>query len=167
MAQDGKASQIGRRIFFHTGVGKGFEFSCAQPGGLISSIASREARASAHLVRVYATFVQSSNASRRSVFARKIRSGRASRFWFQNRLVRERGAEASVRVSNLNERTNMKSGARDQVEGKGKELKGAAKQEFGKATGDPGKKAEGSMEKAAGKFQQKTGEIKREATRDD
>lgn len=61
----------------------------------------------------------------------------------------------------------MKSGARDQVEGKGKELKGAAKEGLGKITGDPAKRAEGSMDKAAGKFQQKTGEIKRDATRDE
>jgi len=86
---------------------------------------------------------------------------------FQNLPVRERRPEGSVRVSNLNERTNMKSGARDQVEGKAKELKGAAKHEYGKAVGDPAKKAEGSVDKAAGKFQQKTGEIKRDATRDD
>jgi uncharacterized protein YjbJ (UPF0337 family) len=60
----------------------------------------------------------------------------------------------------------MKSGIRDQAEGKAKEIKGAAKQEWAKQTGDVGRKAEGALEETTGKFQQKTGQIKRDITRD-
>ena len=60
----------------------------------------------------------------------------------------------------------MKSGIRDQAEGKAKEIKGQVKKEWGKETGDIGAKARGAAEETTGKFQQKTGQIKRDMTRD-
>ena len=60
----------------------------------------------------------------------------------------------------------MKSGVRDQVEGKAKEAKGAAKEKYGKHAGDPQKKFEGAVDQAEGRFQQKTGQIKRDVTRE-
>jgi uncharacterized protein YjbJ (UPF0337 family) len=60
----------------------------------------------------------------------------------------------------------MKSGIRDQVEGKARETKGAVKQAIGKQAGDPAMKASGQIDEAAGKFQKKTGQIKRDITRE-
>jgi uncharacterized protein YjbJ (UPF0337 family) len=60
----------------------------------------------------------------------------------------------------------MKSGVRDQVEGKVKEMKGAAKQKIAKATGNPQQAAEGSIDEARGRLQKKTGEIKRDVMRE-
>lgn len=80
--------------------------------------------------------------------------------------VRERPSGGSVLVEQPQPKIKMKSGMRDQVEGKAKEIKGAAKQELGKMGGDPAKKAEGKIDSAAGKAQQKVGQIKRDATRD-
>ena len=86
--------------------------------------------------------------------------------FYESAPVRERPPGGSVRVEQPQPKIKMKSGMRDQVEGKAKEIKGAAKQELGKATGDPAKKAEGKIDSAAGKVQQKVGQIKRDATRD-
>lgn len=60
----------------------------------------------------------------------------------------------------------MKSGIRDQVEGKAKEVKGAAKQKFGKHAGDPKANVEGAVDKAEGRLQQKTGQITRDVMRE-
>ena len=59
----------------------------------------------------------------------------------------------------------MKSGIRDQVEGKAKQAKGAAKQAYGRAAGDPKAKMSGTIDRAKGKMQEKTGRIKRDVTR--
>ena len=60
----------------------------------------------------------------------------------------------------------MKSGIRDQVEGKARQAKGTVKREVGKRTGNPELKARGRIEQAVGKYQQKTGQIKRDITRE-
>ena len=60
----------------------------------------------------------------------------------------------------------MKSGLRDQIEGKAKETNGVAKQKIARATGDPEKAAEGAVDEARGKLQKKTGQIKRDVMRE-
>jgi uncharacterized protein YjbJ (UPF0337 family) len=60
----------------------------------------------------------------------------------------------------------MKSGVRDQVEGKAKEVKGSVKQKIAKATGNPQQGTEGSIDEARGRLQKKTGEIKRDIMRE-
>lgn len=55
----------------------------------------------------------------------------------------------------------MKSGTRDQAEGKLHEVKGAVKEFAGKVSNNPKLKAEGVAEKTAGKTQAKVGEIKK------
>src|SRR5687768_13106394 len=65
----------------------------------------------------------------------------------------------------LNQGANMKSGARDQIEGTAKEIKGRAKQKIARSTGDPQQSSEGKLDEAKGKFQKKTGEIKRDIMR--
>ena len=60
----------------------------------------------------------------------------------------------------------MKSGVRDQVEGKAKQIKGTAKQKIARATGNPQQAMEGSIDEARGRLQKKTGEIKRDVMRE-
>lgn len=55
----------------------------------------------------------------------------------------------------------MKSGARDEAEGKLDQVKGAVKQAVGKATDDPEMLAEGDVDRAGGKVQEKVGQVKR------
>jgi len=55
----------------------------------------------------------------------------------------------------------MKSGTKDQAEGKFHELKGKAKEVAGKLSDNPKLEAEGTDEKIAGKVQGKIGQVKR------
>ena len=55
----------------------------------------------------------------------------------------------------------MKSGTRDQAEGKWHQVKGKVKEIAGDLSGDPNLKAEGKKEGRAGEIQEKTGEIKK------
>jgi len=55
----------------------------------------------------------------------------------------------------------MKSGTKDQVEGRFHELKGKAKEVAGKLSDNPKLEAEGTGEKIAGKVQDKIGQVKK------
>jgi uncharacterized protein YjbJ (UPF0337 family) len=55
----------------------------------------------------------------------------------------------------------MKSGTKDQAEGKFHELKGKAKEFAGKVTDNPKLEGEGTGEKIAGKVQEKIGQVKK------
>jgi uncharacterized protein YjbJ (UPF0337 family) len=58
-------------------------------------------------------------------------------------------------------RIAMKSGARDEAEGKWHQIKGKIKEVAGDLSSDPNLKAEGKKEGRAGEIQEKTGEIKK------
>ena len=55
----------------------------------------------------------------------------------------------------------MKSGARDQVEGKLHDAKGQVKETVGELINDPYLEVEGKAEKKEGKVQEKVGQIKK------
>ena len=55
----------------------------------------------------------------------------------------------------------MKSGARDEAEGKWHKVKGKAKEIAGELSDDPSLEAEGTNEKIAGKVQEKIGQVKK------
>jgi len=55
---------------------------------------------------------------------------------------------------------NMKSGAKDQAEGKLHEFKGKVKEKIGQVIHDPDLEAEGKSENLEGKVQEKIGQIK-------
>jgi uncharacterized protein YjbJ (UPF0337 family) len=55
----------------------------------------------------------------------------------------------------------MKSGTRDQVEGKLHEAKGHVKETVGELINDPYLEVEGNIEKKEGKVQDKVGQIKK------
>jgi len=55
----------------------------------------------------------------------------------------------------------MKSGTKDQAEGKFHKAKGNLKEIAGKLSGNPKLEAEGSDEKIAGKVQEKIGQVKK------
>lgn len=55
----------------------------------------------------------------------------------------------------------MKSGARDEVEGKLTQAKGHIKEALGKANNDPATADEGTADRVAGKVQEKVGQVKR------
>jgi uncharacterized protein YjbJ (UPF0337 family) len=55
----------------------------------------------------------------------------------------------------------MKSGARDQVEGKLHAVKGQVKETVGELINDPYLEVEGKVEKKEGKVQEKVGQIKK------
>ena len=54
----------------------------------------------------------------------------------------------------------MKSGTKDQTEGKFHEVKGKVKQKIGQVINDPDLEAEGKSENLEGKVQKKIGQIK-------
>jgi uncharacterized protein YjbJ (UPF0337 family) len=54
----------------------------------------------------------------------------------------------------------MKSGTKDQTEGKFHELKGKVKEKIGQVINDPDLEAEGKSENLEGKVQKKIGQIK-------
>jgi uncharacterized protein YjbJ (UPF0337 family) len=54
----------------------------------------------------------------------------------------------------------MKSGTKDQTEGKFHELKGKVKEKIGQVINDPDLEAEGKSENLEGKVQKKVGQIK-------
>jgi uncharacterized protein YjbJ (UPF0337 family) len=54
----------------------------------------------------------------------------------------------------------MKSGTKDQAQGKFHEVKGKLKEKFGQVINDPGLESEGKSENLAGKIQNKIGHIK-------
>jgi uncharacterized protein YjbJ (UPF0337 family) len=56
---------------------------------------------------------------------------------------------------------NMKTGTRNEIEGKVHELKGDIKHKVGQVTNDPGLEAEGVTEKIAGKIQKKIGRVQK------
>jgi uncharacterized protein YjbJ (UPF0337 family) len=55
----------------------------------------------------------------------------------------------------------MKSGARDEAEGKWHKVKGKVKEIVGELSDDPNLEAEGTNEKIAGKVQEKIGQVKK------
>jgi len=55
----------------------------------------------------------------------------------------------------------MKSGTRDEAEGKGHKVKGKIKEVAGKLSDNPELEAEGTDEKIAGKVQEKIGQVKK------
>jgi uncharacterized protein YjbJ (UPF0337 family) len=55
----------------------------------------------------------------------------------------------------------MKSGARDEAEGKWHTVKGKVKEIAGELSDDPNLEAEGTNEKIAGKVQEKIGQVKK------
>jgi uncharacterized protein YjbJ (UPF0337 family) len=55
----------------------------------------------------------------------------------------------------------MKSGARDEAEGKWHKVKGKVKEMAGELSDDPNLEAEGTTEKIAGKVQEKIGQVKK------
>ncbi len=55
----------------------------------------------------------------------------------------------------------MKSGARDEAEGKWHKVKGKVKEIAGDLSDDPNLEAEGTNEKLAGKVQEKIGQVKK------
>lgn len=55
----------------------------------------------------------------------------------------------------------MKSGTKDQAEGKFHKMKGKVKEIAGKVGGDSGLEAEGRDERLAGKVQEKIGQVKK------
>jgi uncharacterized protein YjbJ (UPF0337 family) len=67
---------------------------------------------------------------------------------------------ASVKLRNDRSNT-MKSGTRDEAEGKWHKVKGKIKEIAGKLSDDPEMENEGTNEKIAGKVQEKIGEIKK------
>ena len=54
----------------------------------------------------------------------------------------------------------MKSGTRDEAEGKWHKVKGKVKEIAGEISDDPNLEAEGTNEKIAGKVQEKIGQVK-------
>ena len=54
----------------------------------------------------------------------------------------------------------MKSGTKDQAQGKFHEVKGKLKEKVGQVINDPGLESEGKSENLAGKVQKKIGQIK-------
>jgi uncharacterized protein YjbJ (UPF0337 family) len=67
---------------------------------------------------------------------------------------------ASVKPKNYRNNT-MKSGMRDEAEGKWHKMKGKIKVIAGKLSNEPMLEAEGTNENIAGKVQEKVGEIKK------
>ena len=55
----------------------------------------------------------------------------------------------------------MKSGTRDEAEGKWHKVKGKVKEIAGELSDDPKLEAEGTGENIAGKFQEKIGQVKK------
>ena len=55
----------------------------------------------------------------------------------------------------------MKSGARDEAEGKWHKVKGKVKEIVGELSDDPNLEAEGTNEKISGKVQEKIGQVKK------
>ena len=55
----------------------------------------------------------------------------------------------------------MKSGMRDEAEGKWHQVKGKVKEIAGELSDDPSLEAEGTNEKIAGKVQEKLGQVKK------
>jgi uncharacterized protein YjbJ (UPF0337 family) len=71
------------------------------------------------------------------------------------------GANVAL-IKPYSDRNNtMKSGTRDEAEGKWHKMKGKIKEIAGKLSGDPKLETEGTNEKIAGKVQEKIGEVKK------
>ena len=64
-------------------------------------------------------------------------------------------------ASTRGRRKTMKSGTRDEAEGKGHKVKGKIKEIAGKLRNDPKLEAEGTTEKIAGNVQEKIGQVKK------
>jgi len=62
---------------------------------------------------------------------------------------------------NYGRRLTMKSGARDEAEGRWHKVKGKVKEIAGELSDDPNLEAEGTNEKIAGKVQEKIGQVKK------
>jgi uncharacterized protein YjbJ (UPF0337 family) len=72
------------------------------------------------------------------------------------------GIEVSEEPTNLSIRRNaMKSGTRDEVEGKLHQVKGKIKEIAGQVSMNPDLEAEGKGEKSDGKVQEKIGQVKK------
>ncbi len=71
------------------------------------------------------------------------------------------GAKVRSLKPNYERRKTMKSGTRDEAEGKWHQVKGKVKEVTGKVIMSPDLEAEGKEEGKMGKVQEKVGEIKR------
>ena len=71
------------------------------------------------------------------------------------------GADVPSVKPNSDRRITMKSGTRDEAEGKWHKVKGKIKEIAGKLSDDPKLEAEGTNEKIAGKVQEKIGQVKK------
>jgi uncharacterized protein YjbJ (UPF0337 family) len=71
------------------------------------------------------------------------------------------GANVPSVKPNSHRSNTMKSGTRDEAEGKWHKVKGKIKEIAGKLNDDPKMETEGTNEKIAGKVQEKIGEIKK------
>jgi uncharacterized protein YjbJ (UPF0337 family) len=71
------------------------------------------------------------------------------------------GADVPSVKPNSDRRNTMKSGMRDEAEGKWHKVKGKIKEIAGKVSMNPDLEAEGKAESITGKVQEKIGEIKK------
>jgi len=72
-----------------------------------------------------------------------------------------RAAGITSVTPNSDRRKTMKSGTRDEAEGKWHKVKGKIKEVAGKLSDDPELEAEGTNEKIAGNVQEKIGQVKK------
>jgi len=72
-----------------------------------------------------------------------------------------RAAGITTVTPNSDRRKTMKSGTRDEAEGKWHKVKGKIKEVAGKLSDDPELEAEGTNEKIAGNVQEKIGQVKK------
>jgi uncharacterized protein YjbJ (UPF0337 family) len=72
-----------------------------------------------------------------------------------------RAAGITSVTPNSDRRKTMKSGTRDEAEGKWHKVKGKIKEVAGKLNDDPKLEAEGTNEKIAGNVQEKIGQVKK------
>jgi uncharacterized protein YjbJ (UPF0337 family) len=74
---------------------------------------------------------------------------------------RKAGADLLSVAPKTDRRKTMKSGTRDEAEGKWHQIKGKIKEVAGKLNDDPELEAEGTNEKIAGNVQEKVGQVKK------
>src|SRR5687767_10845311 len=97
------------------------------------------AELSASVAKLRAQFANDQAKAKSNEQSGSTRSGRPGRRSpAKSGVMRERARDGSVRGNELSTIGGlMKSGMRDQVEGKAKQVKGAVKQKMAKATGNP------------------------------
>ena len=74
---------------------------------------------------------------------------------------RKAGADLSSVAPTTDRRKTMKSGTRDEAEGKWHQIKGKIKEVAGKLSDDQKLEAEGTNEKIAGNVKEKVGQVKK------